>query len=239
MEKTKPFKVAVIGTGSSAHDHVAAFKQAGVEIAAVVGRNDRQRHAFASKFGVPIQANEYQEVLDIPDIDAVAICLPNYLHAPVAVEAMRAGKHVLTEKPMALDGAAAEEMVRVQRETGKTLMVSLQVRYSPAARLARQYAAEFGSIYYGKCAYLRRSGIPGRISPPYSLGASPLRDHPVSRAVFRLWQLLQSGCKLSKQFGPLQVNPFCPSVKMLQGSAILLSAARPVPYKGSDSPAPA
>lgn len=161
MEKTKPFKVAVIGTGSSAHDHAAAFKQAGVEIAAVVGRNDRQRHAFASKFGVPIQANEYQEVLDIPDIDAVAICLPNYLHAPVAVEAMRAGKHVLTEKPMALDGAAAEEMVRVQRETGKTLMVSLQVRYSPAARLARQYAAEFGSIYYGKCAYLRRSGIPG------------------------------------------------------------------------------
>ena len=50
MEKTKPFKVAVIGTGSSTHDHVAAFKQAGVEIAAVVGRNDRRRHAFAPAF---------------------------------------------------------------------------------------------------------------------------------------------------------------------------------------------
>ena len=92
-----------------------------------------------------------------------------------------------------------------------------------------------------------RAWLPVRIAtlppvgflPPYHLGASPLQDHPVSRAVFRLWQLLQSGCKLSKQFGPLQVNPFCPSVKMLQGSAILLSAARPVPYKGSDSPAPA
>jgi predicted dehydrogenase len=161
LERTKPFKVAVLGTGNSAHDHVNGFLKAGVEVVAVHGSNPERRDSFAKQYGIPIQVSDYRELLHMAEIDAVAICLPNYLHAPIAIDAMRAGKHVLTEKPMALDGASAAEMVRVQKETNKTLMVSLQVRYSPAVRLAKQFAAEFGEIYYGKCAYTRRSGIPG------------------------------------------------------------------------------
>lgn len=161
MARNQPFTVAVVGTGSSAHNHVQGFQSAGVEVVGVAGINAERREAFAKQYGIPVQVGDYRKLLEMEEVDAVALCLPNYLHAPIAIEAMRAGKHVLTEKPMAIDGDSAAEMVRVQKETNKTLMVSLQLRYSPTFRLAKQYASEFGEIYYGKCVYTRRSGIPG------------------------------------------------------------------------------
>ncbi|MGI6150047.1 MAG: Gfo/Idh/MocA family protein [Limnochordia bacterium] len=161
MKRNKPFKVALIGTGGVAHAHVSAFRKAGVEVAAVAGINAPKRDAFARQYGIPVQVSDYRELFQMDEIDAIVICLPNFLHAEVAIAAMRAGKHVLTEKPMAIDSAAAAEMVRVQRETNKTLLISTQGRYGAAAAAAKQYAAEFGEIYYGKCVYMRRSGIPG------------------------------------------------------------------------------
>jgi predicted dehydrogenase len=161
MDRNRHFRVALVGTGSIAHEHVAGFQKAGVEVVAVAGVKEWKRDAFAKKYGIPIQVKDYRELLPRDDIDAIVVCTPNYLHAPVAIDAMRAGKHVLTEKPMALDGAAAEEMVRVQKETQTTLMVSIQGRYGAPTRVAKQYSADFGEIYYGKCVYMRRSGIPG------------------------------------------------------------------------------
>jgi len=161
LPSSKPIKVAVVGTGSSARDHVTAFQEAGVEVLGVAGTNPERRKRFAERHGIAINVEDYRELLQMDDVDALAICVPNHLHAPAAIEAMRAGKHVLVEKPMALNGDEAAEMVRVQKETNKTLMVSLQLRYSAPLKLAKQFAAEFGDIYYGKCVYLRRSGIPG------------------------------------------------------------------------------
>ncbi len=163
MAKANTFKVAILGAGSIAHSHAKCFQSLpDVEVLAVAEINEERRSQFAERYGIEKSAADYRELLKMDELDAVVICLPNYLHAPAAIEAMRAGKHVLTEKPMAANGAAAAEMVKVQKETGKTLMVTMQGHYSAITRQAKKYAREnLGEIYYGKCAYLRRSGIPG------------------------------------------------------------------------------
>ena len=69
-----------------------------------------------------------------PDIEAVDICLPTDMHAAVAIEALRAGKHVLVEKPMALDSEAAEQMLSAAKAAGKMLMVGQVLRFFPAYR---------------------------------------------------------------------------------------------------------
>ncbi len=155
------FKVGIIGTGGIAHAHAQAFMAAGVDIVGAAEILEDRRRAFADRYDIPYHTSDYRELLRRENIDAVALCLPNALHSTVAVAAMEAGKHVLTEKPMAINAAEAERMVSAQKETQKTLLVGLQRRYAPVTTVAKQYAEEFGRIYFGKCGYLRRSGIPG------------------------------------------------------------------------------
>lgn len=93
--------------------------------------------AAAEAYGIPHTETEYHRVLDNPEIDVVHICLPHYLHAQVAIEAMEHGKHVLCEKPMALDPADAEKMIEVRDRTGRTLGICFQNRYNDSSRYMR------------------------------------------------------------------------------------------------------
>ena len=105
----KTFKTAVIGCGMISKNHFKALKN--VENAECVVACDirpERAAAAAETYGIPHTETEYHRVLDNPKIDVVHICLPHYLHAQVAIEAMEHGKHVLCEKPMALDPADAE-----------------------------------------------------------------------------------------------------------------------------------
>ncbi len=96
------------------------------------------------------------------DIDAVYIAVPNAFHAPFAIEALRAGKNVILDKPFALNLAEAEEVVAAARETGKTLTLGMNQRFAPGAQKIRALAEAgvFGEIYHAKAAWLRREGIP-------------------------------------------------------------------------------
>ena len=108
----KTFKTAVIGCGMISKNHFKALKN--VENAECVVACDirpERAAAAAETYGIPHTETEYHRVLDNPEIDVVHICLPHYLHAQVAIEAMEHGKHVLCEKPMALDPADAEKMI--------------------------------------------------------------------------------------------------------------------------------
>ena len=134
----KTFKTAVIGCGMISKNHFKALKN--VENADCVVACDirpERAAAAAEAYDIPHTETEYHKVLDNPEIDVVHICLPHYLHAQVAIEAMEHGKHVLCEKPMALDPADAEKMIEVRDRTGRTLGICFQNRYNDSSRYMR------------------------------------------------------------------------------------------------------
>ena len=134
----KTFKTAVIGCGMISKNHFKALKN--VENAECVVACDirpERAAAAAETYGIPHTETEYHRLLDNPEIDVVHICLPHYLHAQVAIEAMEHGKHVLCEKPMALDPADAEKMIEVRDRTGRTLGICFQNRYNDSSRYMR------------------------------------------------------------------------------------------------------
>ncbi|MDQ3198489.1 MAG: Gfo/Idh/MocA family oxidoreductase [Verrucomicrobiota bacterium] len=105
---------------------------------------------------------DYAELLGDPAVDAVVICLPNHLHFPATLAALRAGKHVLCEKPPTLNGA---EMRVLQEEAGKHSLIyffSRQFRFTPGMRLAHKLIAreELGRIYFAEAVWVRSRGIP-------------------------------------------------------------------------------
>ena len=96
---------------------------------------------MAAKYG-GMAYDTAEELLANPEIDAVSVCAANYAHAELAIQAMKAGKHVLCEKPMAITLSDCEEMVRVSEETGKFLMIGQNQRLTKAHMLAKQLLAD-------------------------------------------------------------------------------------------------
>jgi predicted dehydrogenase len=101
-----------------------------------------------------------EEILGDPELDAVDICLPTYLHAPVAIQALRAGKHVLVEKPMALDAASAAEMIEEAERQQRILMVGQALRFVP------QYRALAGLVESGRLGRIRSALFRRRTAVP-------------------------------------------------------------------------
>jgi len=116
----------------------------------------------AQEYSIPKYFTDYSKLLKL-DIDAVSVCTPNFLHSEMTVAALRAGKHVLCEKPMAVNAREAEEMVKVARETGKKLMIAFCNRFRSHPQLLKRYIekGELGEIYYVRAGWLRRKNIPG------------------------------------------------------------------------------
>src|SRR5579862_3081338 len=114
------------------------------------------------RFKIPRSYSDYREVLDQADIDAVTIALPNYLHAPVAIEALKARKHVLLEKPMAMNAREASKIIDTAMKMKRTLMVAQNYRFNRATQMAKMLIqrGDLGEIYHARCFWLRRNGIP-------------------------------------------------------------------------------
>src|SRR5262249_27294834 len=109
---------------------------------ALASRDPNRARAWAEEFGVPRACGSYQEVLEDPEIDAVYIPLPNELHRPWVLSAADAGKHVLCEKPLALDMEDARAMVEHCRSRGVVLMEAFMWRHQPRTGAIRQLVAE-------------------------------------------------------------------------------------------------
>lgn len=118
----------------------------------------------AGKFGISHVFEDYHEILEMEDVDAVDVCTYNQAHKQPAVDALEADKHVFVEKPMAafLDDAVA--MVRAARRAGKILMCGIKSRYDSRWIAAREFARSgaLGDIYYVRASGGRRRGVPGR-----------------------------------------------------------------------------
>ena len=141
----KRFKVGIIGCGGIAQTHRdALFACPDAEIAAVCDIVPERAEAMAkgirqdNPLNGPVRVFEnWREMLAVRDLDSVHLCTPHFLHAEMAIEAMKAGKHVLTEKPMAISVSDAVEMNRISAETGMRLGVCFQNRYNATSRRMR------------------------------------------------------------------------------------------------------
>ena len=113
---------------------IPAKKNDAVQVTAVAARDVTKAKIFAQKHGIPKVHKDYEALIQDPEIDAVYNPLPNSLHAHWSIRAMRAGKHVLCEKPMASNATEAVEMQTVAEQTGKVLMEAFHWRYHPLAK---------------------------------------------------------------------------------------------------------
>ncbi len=118
-------RIAFTGTGYIAKIHAKAARVIeGVELAAVVNHRPESMAAFAAEMGIGRQYDSVEALLEDGGVDALSINTPNYLHAPQAIAALRAGVHVLVEKPMAMNAAEAEAMLDAAQKSGALLMVA-------------------------------------------------------------------------------------------------------------------
>jgi predicted dehydrogenase len=157
------FKVAVIGAGAIGQDHVSSFKlHPNVEVAAVTDVSAERGRETAERFGIPEVFTDYKKLLARTDIDVVSIAVPNYLHATVALDALRAGKNVMLDKPMATNAKDAAKLESESRKRGLLFMVGQNFRFNGDTQTAKQVVAsgELGEIYHAKTSWSRRAGIP-------------------------------------------------------------------------------
>lgn len=163
--KTEQIRIGVIGAGNIGRVHMETFQKLPQDaiITAVTDTYLPLAQQRAAEYNIPHCYETAAQLIADPDIDAVVIGVPNKWHAPLAVQALQAGKHVLLEKPMAIDVPSAREIVNAQRESGKVLMIPHQMRWEWLPLQLKQQVDKgaFGRIYNAKVGWFRRKGIPG------------------------------------------------------------------------------
>lgn len=130
---SKTIKVALAGAGAFGIKHLDGIKNIdGVEVVSLVGRRLEPTQEVAAKYGIGHVTTDLAEALALPEVDAVILCTPTQMHASQAIQCMKAGKHVQVEIPLADSWAEAEEVLKVQKETGKVAMVGHTRRFNPS-----------------------------------------------------------------------------------------------------------
>jgi predicted dehydrogenase len=161
--KKNRFQVAVIGAGAIGHDHMASFKlHPAAHVVAIAEVSPKRGREAADYFGIPEVVTDYRALLRRADIDVISIALPNYLHARVALEALRAGKHVMLDKPMATNARDAAKLVAEAKKRGVLFMVGQNFRFNIETQTAKRVIEKgaLGEIYHAKTSWTRRAGIP-------------------------------------------------------------------------------
>jgi 2-hydroxy-4-carboxymuconate semialdehyde hemiacetal dehydrogenase len=130
---SKSIKVALAGAGAFGTKHLDAIKLIdGVDVVSVVGRELDKTRDVAARYGVGHVTDDLADSLALKEVDAVILCTPTQMHAAQAIACLEAGKHVQVEIPLADSLRGAEEVVRVQKETGKVAMVGHTRRFNPS-----------------------------------------------------------------------------------------------------------
>ena len=155
----KNLRVGLIGVGAVAQiSHIPALKRTeGLELVALCDRDAEKAGRVAQKFQIARSHTRIEELLD-DDVDAVDICTPNFLHAPMAAAALEAGKHVLCERPLARSAEEAAAMARAAKKAERLLLCTVQHRFRPDAQLLRTFVhkGDLGDIFFAKAGWLRQ-----------------------------------------------------------------------------------
>ena len=161
----RALKIGLIGTGFMGRAHSNAFAQVNKffdhqirpVLTAVCATNAEKTAAFAAQWGWQSVETDWRALVNRPDIDVVDICTPNNTHCAIALEAAKAGKIIICEKPLAMNAAEALAMVEAVAHSGQPSMVSFNYRRIPAVTLAKQLVDEgrLGRIFHYRAKYLQ------------------------------------------------------------------------------------
>jgi predicted dehydrogenase len=213
MPDKQHFNVAVIGAGAIGLNHIQSFQaHPAATVVALAEVSPERGQEAATKFGIPTLTTDYHELLKRSDIDVVSIALPNYLHAPVALDALRAGKNVMIDKPIATNAGDAAKVVDEAVKQGTLLMVGQNARTAAEVQTAKQLVLKgaLGEVYHARTAILRHAGIP-RIGSWFTqtkyAGGGSVYDigvHALDRALFLMGEFEAASVsgKTYAEFGP-------------------------------------
>ena len=161
----KPIKVAVIGCGTIANNaHIPAYmKNENAEILYFCDILPERAEKAVATYGCGKAVTDYHEVLADPEVEAVSVCTPNNVHATIAIDCLRAGKHVLCEKPAARTYPEALEMQKAQHETGKVLNIGVVNRFNDNVNLIKKIIddGKLGNIHHVYISFRSHRSIPG------------------------------------------------------------------------------
>ena len=163
---SKKLRIGIIGSGGIAQGcHMRGYAAIPelCEIVATCDVNPETAKKAAEKFNVPNTYTDYHQMLEKENLDAVSVATPNKFHKQPTIDALKAGVHVLCEKPLGMNADECREMCAAARETGKILQVGLQSRFNGPSRWLKTYidGGNMGDIYFARAQALRRRGVPG------------------------------------------------------------------------------
>jgi predicted dehydrogenase len=156
---TSTLHVGVIGLQGYGNSYFQVFKQrSDVRELGVCDTNTEALAACAAAYDIPHTFTDYRELLALQELDAVFIATPHFLHHPMTMEALRAGKHVFCEKPLAITSSDADEMGRTARSVGKMLSCHYNQRVAFPTRLIRQVMSKalLGEVYQINASWMAR-----------------------------------------------------------------------------------
>lgn len=178
-QPTRTIHIAVVGAGPAGQAHAFGFRNAGmtdsleglgIVLDTIVDPNTELARAVARRYGFAHVAADVSEILDRPEIEVVSVALPSFLSVPVLGSLLKAGKHVLGEKPLGRSGAEAAELVRIAESTDRVAAVGFSYRRIPAV------------------AQLREAVRNGAIGTPYFARAHFLSDYALDPATPMAWR---------------------------------------------------
>ncbi|WP_066365279.1 Gfo/Idh/MocA family protein [Neobacillus fumarioli] len=158
----KKLRIGIIGAGGIAQGrHIPAFLSLSniCEITALSDVHIERAKEVAGKYTIPGVFEDYRDLL--PKVDAVCICTPNKFHAEISIAALKAGVHVLCEKPMALNAEECQAMIAASEKAGKVLAIAYHYRFMKEAQAAKKAMNEVGKPLVARVHALRRRKVPG------------------------------------------------------------------------------
>lgn len=187
MTSFTPIRIGILGAAAIVPMALTniAHSVRDVQVLAIAARDPKRAQRFAKKYGIARVHPTYTALLADRDIDAIYNPLPNSLHAEWTIRALKAGKHVLCEKPIASNAVEAEEMAGVARETGLVLSEAFAYRYYPLMQRVKQIIAsgEVGQVTHIDAQFSFLLPSPNNIRFNYDLAGGALMDcgcYPVS-----------------------------------------------------------
>ena len=159
-------RVGVIGLGMGRW-HIEQYKKhPQADVTALCDVDEKRLADAATKFEVPHTFTDPRKLIKSGLVDVVSIATPNTLHAPLTIDALKAGLHVLCEKPMAMNAAQAQKMVDAAKAAKRKLAINYSHRLTPNVQAMGRYiaAGDIGKAYFARTVWHRRRGIPGRQS---------------------------------------------------------------------------